>query len=107
MALPPRVSTPPTQLAYRPRRLSDCAVRVRGANRVGEFVSESQVHRQPASGLSMPVGFKNATDGDVQPAIDGCRTAAGARVFLPRRSLDDLGSAVRRVGDPAHRDAAA
>ena len=37
---------------------------------IGARTTESQVHRQLASGLSMPVGFKNATDGGVQVAID-------------------------------------
>ena len=45
---------------------------------IGARTTESQVHRQLASGLSMPVGFKNGTDGDVQVAIDACR-AAGTR----------------------------
>ena len=40
---------------------------------IGARTTESQVHRQLASGLSMPVGFKNATDGDVQVAVDACR----------------------------------
>ena len=37
---------------------------------IGARTTESQVHRQLASGLSMPVGFKNGTDGDVQVAVD-------------------------------------
>ena len=40
---------------------------------IGARTTESQVHRQLASGLSMPVGFKNGTDGDVQVALDACR----------------------------------
>ncbi len=44
---------------------------------IGARTTESQVHRQLASGLPMPVGFKNSTDGDVQVAIDAC-LAAGA-----------------------------
>ena len=42
---------------------------------IGARTVESQVHRELASGLSMPVGFKNRTDGDVQVAIDAIRTA--------------------------------
>ena len=42
---------------------------------IGARTVESQVHRELASGLSMPVGFKNRTDGDVQAAIDAIRTA--------------------------------
>ncbi|WP_106536047.1 3-deoxy-7-phosphoheptulonate synthase [Haloactinopolyspora alba] len=49
---------------------------------IGARTPESQVHRQLASGLSMPVGFKNATSGDVQAAIDGCATAASGHVFF-------------------------
>lgn len=42
---------------------------------IGARTVESQVHRELASGLSMPVGFKNRTDGDLQVAIDAIRTA--------------------------------
>ena len=42
---------------------------------IGARTVESQVHRELASGLSMPVGFKNRTDGDVQVAIDAIRAA--------------------------------
>ena len=42
---------------------------------IGARTTESQVHRELASGLSMPVGFKNRTDGDVQVAIDAVRSA--------------------------------
>jgi 3-deoxy-7-phosphoheptulonate synthase len=49
---------------------------------IGARTSESQVHRELASGLSMPVGFKNATDGGVQAAIDGMGSAAHPHHFL-------------------------
>ncbi len=42
---------------------------------IGARTVESQVHRELASGLSMPVGFKNRTDGDLQVAIDAIRSA--------------------------------
>lgn len=42
---------------------------------IGARTSESQTHRELASGLSMPVGFKNATDGNVQVAVDAVRAA--------------------------------
>ncbi|MBL9199508.1 MAG: 3-deoxy-7-phosphoheptulonate synthase [Opitutaceae bacterium] len=42
---------------------------------IGARTVESQVHRELASGLSMPVGFKNRTDGDVQVAVDAIRSA--------------------------------
>jgi 3-deoxy-7-phosphoheptulonate synthase len=45
---------------------------------IGARTTESQVHRQLGSGLSMPVGYKNRTDGNVQVAVDAVR-AAGAR----------------------------
>ena len=51
---------------------------------IGARTTESQVHRQLASGLSMPIGFKNGTDGDVRVAVDACRAAA-ARAHLLRR----------------------
>ena len=49
---------------------------------VGARTTESQVHRQLASGLSMPVGFKNGTDGDVQVAVDACRASAASHTFF-------------------------
>jgi 3-deoxy-7-phosphoheptulonate synthase len=49
---------------------------------IGARTSESQVHRELASGLSMPVGFKNATDGTVQVAVDGIRSSAHPHHFL-------------------------
>ena len=48
---------------------------------IGARTVESQVHRELASGLSMPVGFKNRTDGDVQVAIDAIRSARHAHWF--------------------------
>ncbi len=49
---------------------------------IGARTTESQVHRELASGLSMPVGFKNGTDGAVQIAIDALRAAAHPHRFL-------------------------
>ncbi|HMI92573.1 MAG TPA: 3-deoxy-7-phosphoheptulonate synthase [Polyangiales bacterium] len=49
---------------------------------IGARTSESQVHRELSSGLSMPVGFKNGTDGTVQVAIDGVRSSAHPHHFL-------------------------
>jgi 3-deoxy-7-phosphoheptulonate synthase len=49
---------------------------------IGARTTESQVHRQLASGLSMPIGFKNGTDGDVQVAVDACRAAATSHTFF-------------------------
>ena len=69
---------------------------------IGARTTESQIHRQLASGLSMPVGFKNATDGDIQVAIDGCTVASQRQVFF---GVDDDGAAamVSTTGnDAAH-----
>ena len=49
---------------------------------IGARTTESQVHRELASALSMPVGFKNGTDGGVQIAIDAVRAAAHPHCFL-------------------------
>ena len=49
---------------------------------IGARTTESQVHRQLASGLSMPVGFKNGTDGEVQVAVDACLAAASSHTFF-------------------------
>ncbi len=48
---------------------------------IGARTTESQVHRELASGLSMPVGFKNRTDGDVQVAVDAIRSARHPHCF--------------------------
>jgi 3-deoxy-7-phosphoheptulonate synthase len=49
---------------------------------IGARTTESPVHRQLTSGLSMPVGFKNATDGDVKVAIDACHVGRSSHVFF-------------------------
>jgi 3-deoxy-7-phosphoheptulonate synthase len=66
---------------------------------IGARTTESQVHRQLASGLSMPVGFKNGTDGSVKVAVEACRAAHGAHVFF---GLDASGraSVVTTTGNP-------
>ena len=48
---------------------------------IGARTTESQTHRQLGSGLSMPVGFKNRTDGNVQVAVDAVRAAAAQHAF--------------------------
>lgn len=55
---------------------------------IGARTTESQIHRQLASGLSMPIGFKNGTDGNIQVAVDGVNAAAAQHVFF---GIDDLG----------------
>jgi 3-deoxy-7-phosphoheptulonate synthase len=66
---------------------------------IGARTTESQVHRQLASGLSMPVGFKNGTNGSVKVAVDACRAAHGSHVFF---GLDASGHAavVTTTGNP-------
>lgn len=49
---------------------------------IGARTTESQIHRQLSSGLSMPVGFKNGTDGDLQVALDACNAASAPQSFL-------------------------
>ncbi|RYQ32147.1 3-deoxy-7-phosphoheptulonate synthase [Bifidobacterium pseudolongum] len=49
---------------------------------IGARNTESQVHRELASGMSMPIGFKNATDGSIKPAADSCFSAANEHHFL-------------------------
>ncbi len=49
---------------------------------IGARTTESQTHRQMASGLSMPVGFKNTTEGNIQIAIDAMRSARSPHSFL-------------------------
>jgi 3-deoxy-7-phosphoheptulonate synthase len=48
---------------------------------IGARTTESQIHRQLGSGLSMPVGFKNRTDGNVKVAVDAVRAAAVSHAF--------------------------
>lgn len=49
---------------------------------IGARTTESQAHRELASGLSCPVGFKNATDGGLQIAVDACLSAAKPHHFM-------------------------
>jgi 3-deoxy-7-phosphoheptulonate synthase len=56
---------------------------------IGARTTESQIHRQLGSGLSMPIGFKNRTDGDVQVAVDAVRAAAASHAFA---GIDDAGA---------------
>jgi 3-deoxy-7-phosphoheptulonate synthase len=67
---------------------------------IGARTSESQVHRELASGLSMPVGFKNATDGTVQVAIDAISSGANPHHFLSV-TKQGLAAIVATKGNPA------
>ena len=66
---------------------------------LGARTTESQTHRQMASGLSMPVGFKNGTDGNAQVAVDAMVSARSPHGFL---GLDHDGrtAIVRTTGNP-------
>jgi 3-deoxy-7-phosphoheptulonate synthase len=66
---------------------------------IGARTTESQTHRQMASGLSMPVGFKNGTDGSLQVAIDAMSAAMSPHSFL---GIDSEGvtSIIRTTGNP-------
>ncbi len=66
---------------------------------IGARTTESQTHRQMASGLSMPVGFKNRTDGNVQVAVDAMIAARSPHSFL---GIDEDGriATVRTSGNP-------
>ncbi|RIK11975.1 MAG: 3-deoxy-7-phosphoheptulonate synthase [Acidobacteria bacterium] len=66
---------------------------------VGARTVESQVHRQLVSGLSMPVGLKNGSDGDVQVAVDGCTAASAAQTFLGV-DADGRAAVVETAGNP-------
>jgi len=57
---------------------------------IGARTTESQTHRQMASGLSMPVGFKNATNGSLQVALDAMESALSPHHFV---GLDEEGRA--------------
>ena len=66
---------------------------------IGARTAASQVHRQLCSALSMPVGIKNSTEGDIQVAVDGTRAAAASHVF-PGTDLDGKAALIRTVGNP-------
>ena len=57
---------------------------------IGARTAQSQIHRQLASGLSMPVGIKNSTEGDIQAAVDAAAASAAPHVFP---GVDDDGRA--------------
>jgi 3-deoxy-7-phosphoheptulonate synthase len=66
---------------------------------IGARTTESQTHREMASGLSMPVGFKNGTDGSLQIAIDAMGAAMRPHSFLGI-DQDGITSIVRTLGNP-------
>jgi 3-deoxy-7-phosphoheptulonate synthase len=66
---------------------------------IGARTSESQTHREIASGLSTPVGFKNATDGSFDAAINGMKAAGGQHHFLGVTD-DGLPAVFSTTGNP-------
>jgi 3-deoxy-7-phosphoheptulonate synthase len=66
---------------------------------IGARTTESQTHREMASGLSMPVGLKNSTDGSLQVAIDAMGAARQPHSFLGI-DQDGVTSIVRTSGNP-------
>jgi 3-deoxy-7-phosphoheptulonate synthase len=66
---------------------------------IGARTAESQTHRQMASGLSMPLGFKNGTDGSIATAINAIKAAAQPHTFLGI-NLDGSASAIVTRGNP-------
>jgi 3-deoxy-7-phosphoheptulonate synthase len=66
---------------------------------IGARTTESQTHRQMASGLSMPLGFKNGTDGSLQAAVNAIKAAGQPQTFLGI-NLDGTASAVVTRGNP-------
>jgi 3-deoxy-7-phosphoheptulonate synthase len=66
---------------------------------IGARTAESQVHRELASGLSMPVGIKNRTDGNVQVAVDGIQ-AARSRHLFPSLTKEGAPAILETTGNP-------
>ena len=66
---------------------------------IGARTTESQTHREMASGLSMPIGFKNGTDGSFSTAINAMQSASKSHHFL---GVNDQGCAsiVNTTGNP-------
>lgn len=67
---------------------------------IGARTTESQIHRELASGLSMPVGFKNGTRGTIQIALDAIQAAAGSHHFLSV-TKEGTSAIVTTTGNPA------
>jgi len=67
---------------------------------IGARTVESQTHRELASGLSMPIGFKNATDGRIQPAVDAVMAAARSHWF-PSTTKEGVAALSETTGNPS------
>ncbi|WP_425396616.1 3-deoxy-7-phosphoheptulonate synthase [Aeoliella sp.] len=66
---------------------------------IGARTAESQTHRELASGLSMPVGIKNRTDGDIQVAVDAIRSARHRHLF-PSLTKAGMPAILETAGNP-------
>ncbi|MDX2226080.1 MAG: 3-deoxy-7-phosphoheptulonate synthase [Verrucomicrobiae bacterium] len=66
---------------------------------IGARTTESQSHREMASGLSMPVGFKNGTDGNLQVALDAMKASRNPHSFLGMNEQGQI-SLIRSLGNP-------
>jgi 3-deoxy-7-phosphoheptulonate synthase len=66
---------------------------------IGARTTESQMHREMASGLSMPVGFKNGTDGNSQIAVDAMKTSQASHAFLGI-DMEGHNCVIRTSGNP-------
>ena len=66
---------------------------------IGARTTESQIHRELASGLSMSVGFKNRTDGDIQVAVDAIVSARHAHCF-PSLTREGAPAVLATTGNP-------
>jgi 3-deoxy-7-phosphoheptulonate synthase len=66
---------------------------------IGARTAESQIHRELASGLSMPVGIKNRTDGNVQVAVDAIQ-AARSRHLFPSLTKEGAPAILETTGNP-------
>ena len=66
---------------------------------IGARTTESQTHREMASGLSMPVGFKNTTEGNLQVAVNAIQSARRPHSFLGI-TQDGIAAMIRTSGNP-------
>jgi len=66
---------------------------------IGARTAESQIHRELASGLSMPVGIKNRTDGDIQVAVDAILSARHRHLF-PSLTREGAPAILETTGNP-------
>ena len=68
---------------------------------IGARTTESRIHREMASGLSMPVGFKNGTEGSLQVAVNAMITSRSPHHFVGVNA-DGITSIIKTTGNPDH-----